>query len=212
MEDYLVHMDYDGIYTRLEKREGQFVNLNSYLKRYLNPNRDKNVKWKYKDRDVADLKSVSFDYIRAQYEGKQFRSIGQTSRAGSIFQHHDVWEEFIKNHERKIDLITDEEPTVEQMRKENPGADLSKLLEARDAEWLKKVRGPLDGNLNIGESRLQNKREANEPGQLVRKALDSLKSINTDVNTFYDTDVDNILSEIITITNKYRKMIQKTVK
>jgi hypothetical protein len=212
MDEYLVYYGYDEIYTRLEKREGQFVDLNGYLKRYQSKTKDKNVKWMYKDVDVAAMKAVSFDYIRAQYEGKQFRSIGQTSKSGSIFQYEDIWQEFIEHHEAKIDPISDAEPTVEEIRNKQPGSDLSKLLEARDADWIDKVRGHLEGNLNIGESRLQNKREANEPMQLVRKALDSLKSINTNVASFYDMEIDKLLSEMVHVINEYRPMIQKSAK
>lgn len=212
MDDYLVYYGYDEIYTRLDKREGQFVDLNGYLKRYQSKTKDKNVKWMYKEVDVAGMKAVSFDYIRAQYEGKQFRSIGQTSKAGSIFQYEDIWQEFLENHEAKIDSISDAEPTVGEIRKEHPGSDLSKLLETRDAEWIDKVRGHLEGNLNIGESRLQNKREANEPMQLVRKALDSLKSINTHATSFYDMEIDKLLSEMVHLINEYRPLIQKSAK
>ena len=212
MDDYLKYYDYEEIYTRLEKREGQFVDLNRYLKNYESKNKDKNVKWKYGDSDVSNLKAICFDYIRAQYEGKQFRSIAQTSKAGSIFQYDDIWSEFIKNHEQKIDPITDSEETVDQIRRDNPGEDLSKLLEARDNDWVRKVEGHLKGNLNIGESRLQNKREADEPMQLVQKALDSLRSINTNVASFYDMEIDNLLGEIIRIVNVYRPMIQKSSK
>lgn len=212
MDDYLRHYGYDAIYTRLDKREGQFVNLNTYLKKYQSKTKDKNVRWYYKDKDVAALKSVSFDYIRAQYEGKQFRSIGQTSKSGSIFQHEDIWKEFLENHEKKIDSISDSERSVDEIRHDNPGGDLSKLLETRDAEWVKKVSGHLEGNLNIGESRLQNKREADEPMQLVRKALDSLKSINTNVDSFYDMEIDKLLGEMVHVINKYRPMIQKSSK
>jgi len=212
MDDYLRHYGYDEIYTRLDKREGQFVNLNTYLKKYQSKTKDKNVHWHYKDKDVAALKSISFDYIRAQYEGKQFRSIGQTSKSGSIFQYEDIWKEFLDNHENKIDSVSDSEKSVEEIRKENPGGDLSKLLETRDAEWVEKVSGHLEGNLNIGESRLQNKREADEPMQLVRKALDSLKSINTSVDSFYDMEIDKLLGEMVHVINKYRPMIQKSSK
>ena len=60
MDDYLDYLGYSGIYTRLDKREGQFVDINKYLKRY-----DKNsppaVNWHAEDTDIADLKSVCFD-------------------------------------------------------------------------------------------------------------------------------------------------------
>lgn len=212
MDDYLEFYGYDEIYTRLEKREGQFVNLNGYLKKYINKSKDKNVLWMYKDKDVAAFKAISFDYIRAQYEGKQFRSIGQTSKAGSIFQHKDIWDEFLENHEKKVDSISNEESSVEDIRKANPGGDLSKLLESRDQDWIKEVRGHLEGNLKIGEYRIQNKKDENKPLQLVKKAFDSLSSINTDVGSFIDEEIDKVLGKMILLINKYRSMIKKNSK
>lgn len=212
MDDYLEYFGYNEIYTRLEKREGQFVDLNRYLNKYQSKTKDRNVNWMYKDKDVSDLKGISFDYIRAQYEGKQFRSLGQTSKAGSIFQYEDIWEEFINNHEKDIDPISDAESSVDETRKENPTGDLSKLLSARDALWIKKVGGHLEGNLNIGESRLRNKKEANEPLQLVKKALDSLNAINTTVESFLDTEIDKLLGKMIKLINSYRSKIKKSGK
>lgn len=209
MDDYLNYYSYDGIYTRLEKREGQFVDLNGYLKRYRSKTKEKNVHWMYGDKDIADLQAVCFDYIRAQYEGKQFRSIAQTSKSGSIFQYEDIWKEFLSNHAEKVEPISDEEIEIEEIRRNRPAADLSKELEARDEEWNIKVRGFLEGNLRIGENRLENKREADEPMQLVRKAYDSLSSINTDVDSFYDMEIDKMLSDIMKLVNIYRPMIQK---
>ncbi len=212
MDDYLNYYSYNGIYTRLEKREGQFVDLNGYLKRYQSKSKEKNVQWMYKENDVSDLKAISFDYIRAQYEGKQFRSIAQTSKTGSIFQYEDIWREFVQNHEEKIDPISSEEISIENLRRERPDSDLSNELGARDEEWILKVRGLLEGNLRIGENRLENKREANEPMQLVKKAFDSLSSINTSVDSFYDLEIDKILSEMVKLINIYRPLIQKANK
>lgn len=76
MEDYLKEYDYEGIYTRLEKTEGPFVDLENYLDSY--KKRGANVRsadWTYTDSDISDLKLVCFDYIRARYEGKEFRDI-----------------------------------------------------------------------------------------------------------------------------------------
>lgn len=209
MDDYLHFYLYDGIYTRLERREGQFVDLNGYLKRYLSKSKEKNVQWMYKDKDVANLKAICFDYIRAQYEGKQFRSIAQTSKTGSIFQYEDIWKEFLQNHAEKIDAISADEIPIEELRKQRPDDDLSELLAARDDEWLVKTKGLLEGNLRIGENRLENKREANEPLQLIKKAYDSLASINTNVSSFFDLEIDRILGEMIKLINIYRPLIQK---
>lgn len=76
MEDYLKEYDYEGIYTRLEKTEGPFVDLENYLDSYKKKKSNvRNADWAYSDSDISDLKLVCFDYIRARYEGKEFRDI-----------------------------------------------------------------------------------------------------------------------------------------
>lgn len=76
MEDYLKEYDYEGIYTRLEKTEGPFVDLENYLDSYKKKKSNvRNADWAYSDSDISDLKLVCFDYIRARYEGKEFRDM-----------------------------------------------------------------------------------------------------------------------------------------
>lgn len=86
MEEYLQEYDYDGIYTRLEKTEGPFVDLRSYLSSYENRGANvRNMDWAHSNSDISDLKLVCFDYIRGRYEGKEFREIAKTGKEGSIF-------------------------------------------------------------------------------------------------------------------------------
>ena len=66
MNDYLEKLGYNGIYTRLDKTEGAFVDLNAYLDRYKG-GRSKIIQWNYKDSDLNELKLVYFDYIRDIY-------------------------------------------------------------------------------------------------------------------------------------------------
>jgi len=208
MEEYLEYMDYEGIYTRLERREGQFVDLTKYLDSYQDAN--KNVQWAYAKKDVADLQSVAFDYIRAQYEGKDFRSIGQSTKSGSFFHHEDIWREFVKYHKSRVDPVTANELSVAEWRQREPGGDLTSMLRTRDEEWAVHVADDLKANLGIGESRLENRKEANLPLKLVQKAYDTLQEVNTDLDGFYDESIDEVLANIIRLTNEYRKLISKS--
>ncbi len=86
MEAYLDEYEYNGIYTRLEKTEGQFVDLQGYIDSYKKCGSNvQKVDWSFTDSDISDLKTVCFDYIRARYEGKEFRDIAKTGKDGSIF-------------------------------------------------------------------------------------------------------------------------------
>jgi len=207
MEDYLEYLGYEGIYTRLDKREGQFVNSNQYLKRY--ESGSKMVDWPYTEADIADLKSVCFDYIRARYEGKEFRYIARPSKIDGIFCKGEVWRDFLKNHIDKVEPATEAEKSIEELRAENPEADLTKLLEARDGDWKTETENALKGNLykSVRDNELLN--EANEPAKLVSRAIETMQKINTEVETFYTQEVDSLLKQLNSLAYGYRKMIKR---
>lgn len=205
MDDYLGYLEYDGIYTRLDKREGQFVDLNRYLNRWKTGY--KGSDWGYGESDIADLKWVCFDYIRAEYEGKEFRNIAQPSVAGSVFSKGNVWPTFLERHIEKIEAV--KEKSIEQWVEENPGAELYKLLESRDVEWKKQVEKNLNGNLNRSHKSVEAANESNMPQKLLGDALELLRAINTDFESFYDPANEDILKQIHKIAFDHIKKIQR---
>lgn len=207
MEEYLREYGYDGIYTRLEKTEGQFVDLEGYLDSYIKRGANvRNVDWDYADSDISDLKRVCFDYIRARYEGKEFRDIAKTGKEGSIFFFKDLWEDFLSKHQ---DIPQDEE-TVEEMRQRCPGEDLSLLLKQRDKEWIEKSKGYLKGNLNRVTRKLEDKRDANKPADLIERALSALKSVDCEQSSFIeDPHIKEMIKEINKITWDMKKILDR---
>ena len=207
MEEYLREYGYDGIYTRLEKTEGQFVDLEGYLDSYIKRGANvRNVDWDYTDSDISDLKRVCFDYIRARYEGKEFRDIAKTGKEGSIFFFNDLWEDFLSKHQ---DIPQDEE-TVEEMRHRCPGEDLSLLLKQRDKEWIEKSKGYLKGNLNRVTRKLEDKRDANKPADLIERALSALKSVDCEQSSFIeDPHIKEMIKEINKITWDMKKILDR---
>jgi len=131
MDNYLNDLGYEGIYTRLDKREGQFVDLNKYLKKY--DGGTSMVDWPYSKSDISDLKAICFDYIRAQYEGKEFRAIALPSKKDSFFCKEKVWNKFKEEHFRVIDPINNNELSVDELREREPEGDLSEILKVRDS-------------------------------------------------------------------------------
>ena len=88
MEDYLDSYGYTGIYTRLEKTEGPFVDLRRYLDSYEKGYSTRSMEWSPDKSDFSDLKVVCFDYIRARYEGKEFEILknGKRRQAYSLIK------------------------------------------------------------------------------------------------------------------------------
>ena len=210
MEKYLETYGYDGIYTRLEKTEGQFVDLNNYITAYQGKGANtRRVDWAYSNSDISDLQMVCFDYIRARYEGKEFREIAKTGKDGSIFQHEDLWKNFFQEHEKNVTNPNDEE-TVDELRKKHPMEDLSKLLKSRDDEWTTKVTDVLKGNLKRHVSKLDDRRDFNKPADLLDKALSALEAVDCEQPSFLnDSKIREMVYEINKITYKMIKILGK---
>ena len=208
MEEYLQEYGYDGIYTRLEKTEGPFVDLQNYLESYAKQGANvRNMDWTYSDSDISDLKLVCFDYIRARYEGKEFRDIAKTGKDGSIFFFKELWDDFLKQHQENTPV---DEETVEELRQRCPGEDLSLLLKQRDNTWVEQAKGQLKGNLNRFSRRLEDNRDANKPADLLERALSALKSVDYEQSSFTeDPHIKEMVREISKITWEMKKILER---
>lgn len=208
MEDYLQEYDYDGIYTRLEKTEGPFVDLAGYLDSYTKRGANvRNADWAYTDVDISALKLVCFDYIRARYEGKEFRDIAKTGKEGSIFFYKDLWDDFLQHQKN---TPTDEE-TVQELRERCPGEDLSFLLKQRDNTWIEQAKGQLKGNLNRFSRKLEDKRDAAKPADLIERALSALRSVDCEQSSFTeDSHIEEMIKEISRITWEMKKILERS--
>ena len=208
MEEYLQEYGYEGIYTRLEKTEGPFVDLQNYLESYSRHGANvRNVDWTYSDSDISDLKLVCFDYIRARYEGKEFREIAKTGKEGSIFFFKDLWDDFLKQHQENTPV---DDETVDEMRSRCPGEDLSILLRQRDKAWVDRAKGNLKGNLNRFSRRLEDKRDANKPSDLIERALSALQSVDCEQDSFTDDPhIEEMVREISKIAWEMKKILER---
>ena len=207
MEDYLKEYDYDGIYTRLEKTEGPFVDLANYLETYKSRGARARTDWAYTDSDISDLKLVCFDYIRARYEGKEFRDIAKTGKDGSIFFFKELWEDFLKRHQENT---PPDEETVQELRERCPGEDLSLLLKQRDNAWIEQAKGQLKGNLNRFSRKLEDKRDAAKPADLIERALSALKSVDCEQSSFIeDPRIEEMIKEINKIAWDMKKILER---
>lgn len=220
MNEYLAKLGYVGIYTRLDKTEGAFVDLNSYLDRYRG-RRSKMVQWQYDDPDINDLKLIYFDYIRGIYnrskasgsdtgDSKEYRFIGQTSKKGSFFAHEDIWNDFRDRHYESIDPIRNEEETIDALRAKHRGQqNLDDLLKSRDEAFARKADGHLKRNFGLTQEALENLNKQNEPMELLRSAKAKLESINTQAKEFLeDGNVYAMVDELRKKTDGLKNLIK----
>ncbi|PKM55693.1 MAG: hypothetical protein CVV00_02935 [Firmicutes bacterium HGW-Firmicutes-5] len=197
MDDYLETNGYEGIYTRLEKKEDPFLFLNDTLNFYKNGSAA--VKWDYDTEfDVHMYKEIAYDFMRAGYEGKDFRNIGRKSKNG-IFCNEKVWKNFTERHEEAKDKIFGDKPekSVEELIEELPNAELTDILKKRDEDFKKRVANEFKKNMGMSLYELENENEADEFLILLKKANDSVDSINRDNNEYYKSEEAlNLIKEI----------------
>ncbi len=197
MNDYLHNYKYDGIYTVLQSHEDSFLKLESALRAYSSGNVAK--MWEYDpEDDVSDLKCLAFDYIRFGLEQGDFRDIIRTPRSTtdtSIFSNKEIWKKFSQRHFDAMEVI--EEKDVDELIRENPEGDISRLLRARDNAWSKKVGDVMSENFAHAREKLTNVQNAAEPVKLIRRALEALSAVDTRQGSFRsDGNIKRYIDEI----------------
>ena len=186
MDEYLDFLDYNGIYTQLDKREDQFLNLTKWLNTFYGETSKKAFDG-YKDVDVDDLKTISFDYIRAKYEGKEFRILAEGLNSKHFFGDNDIWDSFSQYHYKKKELIKEEAIDFSS-------ANLTKHLDSRDSAFVENTK--LDGsksfleeNIEKHQEKLGNRNAAERPQKLVNEAFDKISAIKTGNSAFAKKEV-----------------------
>jgi hypothetical protein len=209
MDSYLNTLNYDGIYTRLDETEGLFVDLEQYLQKY-----DRSTAlatWTYDDSDVADLRVIFFDLIRARYsgDGKQYRSLGRPSKKDSYFCNEEVWTNFRDFHFENIDPITNAEKTVDVYREQNPTGDLDEILKQRDKDWETSVLPKIKENFGKSQRKLDDFNAKSKPLELLTRALATLETIDTAAEAFWnDPKVEEAVGKINSLTYELKKIIK----
>lgn len=219
MDDYLSKLGYAGIYTRLDKTEGAFVDLYNYLTRY-EGKKSAMVQWDYEEDDLLELKLIYFDYIRGIYnrgkqtdsgsgDSKDYRFIGQTSKKGSFFSNKSVWDKFKDSHFENIESITLAEPDIEKDRADNPGMSLDSLFKQRDVRWAKKADPFLKKGIGLALESLNNITQQNAPLELLAGAIAKLEAVNIESKPFLeDEEVYALVREINSLTYDFTNMIK----
>jgi hypothetical protein len=172
MEDYLDYLGYEGMYTQLDGREDPFINLTKWLKKYRGGESNSGFDG-YQEVDVDDLQTISFDYIRYKWEGKDFRKIAEGQKGSHFFGNKEIWAAFRDAHTEKVEPINNSEPEIDFS-----SPDLSATLEARDASWRKAADGPLKENWNKRSVELDTIKDESRPEDLLDRALAALSRID----------------------------------
>ena len=194
MEEYLDHLQCSGIYTQLDNRENQFINLSKWASNFDGGGSLKAFDG-YSDLDVDDLKIIAFDYIRVKYEGKKFRWLAHGRKENHLFGNKQLWESFRDAHFENINPIRQEEDPIDF---DSP--NLPSSLDARDSSFADKARPLLDENLTEHQRQIYNQQHKNQPKKLVTSAIASLEVARDNKNIAKSDVLDEVekLNEIST--------------
>lgn len=207
MNEYLDEYGYSGMYTQLDKNEDSFLKLDSALKKY---KAGVASMWDYDpEADVADLKLVAFDYIRAHFEQTLFRDIisAPTAKnpASSFFAKKEVWEQFRDRHFEATGDVQEE--SVDDIMSKNP-PDLSRALKARDQQWRQKVEDALDNNYIQSKDILENHANSAKPLQQLIKACQALEVVDVTQSSFItDGQVRGCVQTLEEFVSKFKGIL-----
>ena len=201
MDDYLDYLGYNWYYTQLDGREDAFITLTNWLGVFFENQEQKSVSGSlrafdgYTMSDLDDLKTISYDYIRASYEGKSFRIIAKGNRENHFFWNKEIWQSFRDNHFKNIEPILDSE---DEINFDSP--DLWKTLKSRDNLYIEKALSLLTDNLKDHEQLIYNQKHKSEPDKLIKKSIDAVNAVkdNSDIKK---QDVIEKVEELHQITS-----------
>lgn len=197
MEDYLKYLGTPKVYTRLEKREGHFVDLKNYLNNYRNR---KNVSWNYEEQNITDLKNSYFDYIRLGVPVQRTRVIAKPATGNSFFTNKTIWDEFIQEHkEIKSKVI---EKSFEELSETFPEYSNEDIIRIIDEHWTNEIKDLLIENLSFNEISLKEITESFLPLKILKRVKNNLHSINTD-----NIETSTVQESLVVINDISEKLI-----
>jgi hypothetical protein len=209
MDGYLDYLGYANIYTQLDKREDQFLNLNEWIKRYNGKSRSTMIDWDYGEDDISDLKAIAFDYIRAMWEGKDFRNLANTSRKNpGAFYYKETWDKLKEIHQ-KVESVNTAEKPIEQYQQEYPDIDdKTLLLEKRDQEWTEKVEDVLKEEIGRTQNMIRAKVNEDGQGKILEEVLDLLESVDVSSKGFSNSKNYDLVDAIRKKAEEFKKILR----
>jgi hypothetical protein len=166
-------------YTRLEKREGHFVDLHKYLRSYQGSAGRQAADWEYTDDDVNDLKKAYFTYIRLGIPVASTRVIARPASRNGFFCYSDIWKDFVKDYKKIVKKTPDVD--IDALKVAYPDVTKAELVNKVDKQWKEDVEEELDENLFYYESVLGDKLKTLEPLRLLKRAKSTIYQIDLDI-------------------------------
>jgi hypothetical protein len=178
MDEYLVYLDSPNVYTRLDKREGHFVDLNNYLKQTINNN---------------ELKEVYFDFIRLGIPVQRVRVVGNPKDNQSLFSNSDLWEPFYAEHKSIKETFV--EKKFQNVKSDNPEMSNEQIFGNIDNLFKENLYTNLVNNLVQGEIAIKELKVKNN----IKNELQKIHKYICNLNRFDIIEIDK--EQIINLLN-----------
>lgn len=205
MDNYLEYLGSPEVYTRLEKKEGHFVDLTTYLKTY-SKNKNHAVNWNYETSDVEKLKKVYFDYIRLSIPVQRARVIARPSSGNSFFCQKEIWVDFISEHESIKSGF--EEEKFHDLKEGKPQKNNEDIFRELDNKWKEKLESHLSENLSDNEVNLKLAIEFHNPIKILKRVLNNLGQIK-DIDDNINGEFINLLEKVSDKVNDLKVSVSK---
>ena len=178
MDEYLVYLDSPNVYTRLDKREGHFVDLNNYLKQTNNNN---------------ELKEVYFDFIRLGIPVQRVRVVGNPKDNQSLFSNSDLWKPFYAEHKSIKETFV--EKKFQDVKNDNPEMSNEQIFGNIDSLFKENLNTNLVNNLVQGEIAIKELKVKNN----VKNELHKIHKYISNLNSFDIIEIDR--EQIVNLLN-----------
>lgn len=180
MDEYLEYLKSANVYTRLDKKEGHFVDLYNYLKKYEHGHFPR-----------EQLKIVYFDYIRLGIPVQRARIIGNPRGSQSLFSQPNLWDDFYSQHEHiKADF---KEAVFNSLKDEHPEKSNEEIFVTLDDNFKEKLNTPLLSNLVDGEIKIKQLKEFNNKVRELKRILNYIQKFKVEEIESSDEEVINSL-------------------
>jgi hypothetical protein len=176
MEEYLTYLKSPNVYTRLDKKEGHFVDLYVYLKNY----RSKGVL------DLDELKRVYFDYVRLGLPVQRLRIIGNPSNSMSLFVKKDYWKAFYHKHKEITENY--KENNFKDLKKEHIEKSNEEVFNRLDNDYISNLGEELKSNLVSGEIFIKSILEKKSMFKELNRMQKYLEDVNINDNILEERD------------------------
>ena len=194
MDDYLEYHEYDNLYIQLDKKEDQFIFLNKWIRNFSSGESVKGF-YEYTKQDVDDLKCLCFDFIRADYEGKEFRYIAEGHKENHFFGHADIWKSFRDGWSSIMDGVNYQKPDFTT-------SNLEYHLKSIDLDFKNQVIEKFKELVNDSRYDLERIKHKNAPAKTLKNIKNDVESLNLKNKSLSILEKEKILSESKNVASK----------